>query len=114
MVMSTRSAFLLSRGWLSKSAPASVVVHTLRVQSVVLSASSLSEGPCIFNNELYFALAKGSGQCLVEHPIVSERAPSLCKSRSAIGGVFVPVLEGGGTKISLPGDIFGQPLREMS
>ena len=41
----------------------------------VLSASSLSDGPCAFNNKLYIALAKGSSQYLVEHSIVGERAP---------------------------------------
>ena len=30
---------------------------------------------CIFNNQLDFTLAKGSSQCLVEYPIVNERAP---------------------------------------
>ena len=51
-------------------------VQSLRVLSAVLSASSFSEGPCIFNNKLYFALAKGLSQCLVGHSIVGERAPS--------------------------------------
>ena len=45
----------------------------------MLSASSLSEGPCIINNKMDFALAKGSSKCLVKHSIVGERTPSrLC------------------------------------
>ena len=59
-------------------------------ESAVSSASSLTEGPCILNNELDFALAKGSSQCLVEHPIVDERAPSrLCARYGVEAGGFL-------------------------
>ena len=61
------------------------------MQSAALSASSLSEGPCFFNNKLDFTLAKGSSQCLVEHLIVSETAPSrLCARYGGEGGGFLP------------------------
>ena len=67
-------------------------VHTSRVQSAVLFASSLPEGPCIFNNKLELSLAKGSSQCLVEHPIVSERVPSLLCARYGVEARgFLPV-----------------------
>ena len=54
------------------------------VQSTVFPASSLAEGPCVFDNKLNFALAKGSSECLVEHPIVSERAPSRPRARYGV------------------------------
>ena len=38
-----------------------------------------------------FTFAKGSSQCLVEHPIVSERAPSrLCARYGVEAGGFLP------------------------
>ena len=43
------------------------------------------------NNKLDFTLAKGSSQYLVEHPIVSERAPShLCAIYGVEVGGFLP------------------------
>ena len=42
----------------------------------MLSPSSLSEGPCVFNDQPDVALAKGSSQCLMEYSSVGERAPS--------------------------------------
>ena len=53
MVMSSRSALFLSQGWLSKSAPASVVMSIRNEFSLPLlsASSSLSEGPCIFSNK---------------------------------------------------------------
>ena len=43
-----------------------------------------SEGPCTFNNKLDFALAKGSSQCSVGHPIVGEGAPSCLCARYGV------------------------------
>ena len=92
MAMSSRIALFLSRGWLSKSAPASVVMSIRNGFSLpFLFASSLSEGPCIFNHKLDFTLTNGSSQCLVKHPIVSERAPSrLCARYGVEVGGFLP------------------------
>ena len=94
MVMSSRSALFLSRGWLSKSAPASVVMPMRNEFSLLFGplTLSLSEGSCIFNNQLDFTLAKGSSQCLVKHTIVSERAPSrLCVRYGVEAGSFSSV-----------------------
>ena len=56
-----------------------------------MSASSLSEGSCIFNNKLDIALAKGSARCLMEHPIVSESALfRLCARYGVETGGFLP------------------------
>ena len=75
VVMSSRSALFLRRGWLSKSAPAPVVMLIHRRAYLPFCPRALSEGPCIFN-KLDFALGKGSSECLVEHSIVGERASS--------------------------------------
>ena len=59
--------------------------------SLPLSASSISEGPCIFNNKLDFTPVKGSSQCLVENSIVGERAQSrLCARYGVEAGGFLP------------------------
>ena len=52
------------------------IVHLWRFQPAVLSASSHSEGSCVFNNKLHFALAKGSCQCPAKQSIFGERAPN--------------------------------------
>ena len=66
-------------------------VHTLRVQPAVSSASSLSEEPCISNNNLDFVLAKESSQYLVESPNIVERAPSrFCTRYGVKAGGFLP------------------------
>ena len=92
MVMSSRSALFLSQGWLSKSAPASVVVSIRNGFSLPFCPLALSrKGHVSSNNKLDFTLAKGSSQCLVEHPIVSERAPSrLCARYGVEAGGFLP------------------------
>ena len=46
----------------------------------------------LHRNKVGFALAKGSGQYLVEHPIVSERAPSHLYARyGVVTGCFLRV-----------------------
>ena len=45
---------------------------------------------CVIIDKLFFALAKGSSQCLVEYSIVGERAPSrLCVGHSVEVGAFL-------------------------
>ena len=91
MVMSSTSALFLSRGWLSKSTPASVVMSIRNGFSLPFCPLALSRGPCILNNKLDFTLAKGSSQCLVEHPIMGERAPSrICARYGVEAGGFLP------------------------
>ena len=52
---------------------------------------SLSEGICVFNDKLDFAVAEVPSQCIEGHSIVSERAPSrLCAGYSMKVGDFLP------------------------
>ena len=84
MAMSSRSALFLHREWLSKSAPASVVRSIRRGFNLPFCPLALSrKGHVSSNNKLYCALAKGSSQCLVEHSIVGERAPSVVQENIA-------------------------------
>ena len=86
MVMSSRSALFLRRGWLSKGAPPPLLCQF--VEGSICRFVPLSEGPCVFNDKPYFAFAKG---CLVEHSILGERASShLCAGYSVKAGGLLP------------------------
>ena len=88
-------------------------VRSYRVQSTmsILSARSLSQGRHVFNNKLYFALAKRSRQCLVEHSIVGERAPSrLCGGYSVEAGGFLPATVG----MTHPANTFRRVMRSQA
>ena len=77
MVISSRSALFSRRGWLSKNAPASVVMSIRKGFNLPFCPLALSrKGHVSSTANRTLPLAKGSSQYLVEHPIVGERAPS--------------------------------------
>ena len=82
----------MRRWWLSKSAPTSIAMSIRRGLNLPFPRQLSLGKPCVFNDNLDYAPAKESSQCLVKNSIVGKRALSRLYIGYGIEAVgFLPV-----------------------